>query len=125
MKLEGPDRSIPKSGAFSLVDMCHQAMEFLDAAVDLPVDKLEWQVDKAEITAVKLRDRLIELLRKDIRSMPAEQSRWREPLDHVNVAISLITGVEYPSAGIHRERIGQAKETLDKIGKMLPDRSAA
>lgn len=41
--------------------------------------------------------------------------RWWMVLERLNVALSLVVGVEYPAAGIQRSSLEQAHETLGQI----------
>jgi len=74
-------------------------------------------VDVAERAIVRVRDCLIERLREQ--GNAPEAARWRLILDQVNVALSLLAGVEYPAAGIQQQPLHQArdllKRTMDKL----------
>lgn len=78
----------------SLTVQCQEAVEALDGALDLPPQQLGREVDQVENTVVRIRDRLIEQLRHDGTSSMA--ARQRIALEHLNAALSLIAGVEYP-----------------------------
>ena len=65
---------------------------------------------------VRIRDRLIEQLRHDGTSSMA--ARQRIALEHLNAALSLIAGVEYPAAGIQRSSL---EETRDILVRVLED----
>ena len=80
----------------------------LDHALGLPPDKLGQEVDVAEREVARLRDALIERLRRG-------ELTDRQALDKTNAALSLIVGVEYPVAGLHRKSLEQARDTLREL----------
>jgi hypothetical protein len=86
---------------------CREAIRCLDRAMaELPA-KLSEDVDEAERVLARVRDRLIELARRERRRPVA--------LDRVNVALSLVVGVEYPLGGLHRDVVRQAREVVADI----------
>lgn len=97
-------------------ELYREAMDALDTACDLPPLALSREVDLAERAVAKLRDGLIEVLRAERRT--ARTAPLPRALERVNVALSLIVGVEYPATGIHRKMIEQARELL-KEAEML------
>jgi predicted RNA-binding protein with PIN domain len=99
--------------AVAASDVCRQAVTELEEALRLPPKELGEEVDQAERTVVRLRDRLIGRLRQD--AAAAEAPRWRAALDRVNAALSLIVGVEYPAAGLQRSSLEQARDTLKAV----------
>jgi hypothetical protein len=119
MRLREQDNDVMECDGVSSVKLCEKAEKILHEALDLHPDKLQEEVEEVENIFSKLRDCLIALLREDARVMPLQQSRWRKPLDHVNVAISLVTGIVYPSAGIHRVRMEEARDMIEKAKEML------
>jgi hypothetical protein len=78
-----------------------------------PRDRYQ-EVDMAERAIVLLRNGLIERLRRE--EDVDQVTRLHRGLDETNVAISLITGVEYPGAGIQEESLAQARDVLIKLG---------
>jgi TolA-binding protein len=88
-------------------------IQFIGKAMSLEPNELEREVEEAERKVVKLRDCLIERLRKDAGNV--SPSRWRKPLDQVNVALSLIAAVEYPATGIHRSYMEDATKVLRAV----------
>jgi hypothetical protein len=89
-------------------ELARSSVALLDHALGLPPAQLGQEVDEAEREIAQLRDVLIAELR-------AGQSAVREPLDRVNAALSLLVGVEYPAAGIQRDALKQARDTLAAI----------
>jgi hypothetical protein len=75
----------------------------------LPIHCLS-DVDAAERAINKLRDRLIEGVR---RAEPgAHATMLQDALDRTNIALSLIVGVEYPATGTQRKPLEMARDTL-------------
>ncbi len=70
----------------------------------------------AERIVVKQRDLLIAALRQGKGAppdfTPADQFMWQAALYRMNAALSLITGIEYPSSGVRRSVIQQAHDML-------------
>lgn len=106
----------PQSHMPSLMLHCQEAVAALDSALGLPPQQLGREVDQVENTLVWIRDRLIEQLRHDGTSAVA--TRRRVALEHLNAALSLVTGVEYPAAGIQRSSL---EEVRDILGRVLED----
>ena len=86
---------------------CEEIIRRLDRAVDEPAAKLSEDVDDAERALVRVRDRLID----DWRSGRPRPSA----LDHINVALSLVIGVEYPLGGLHRNTLRQARDVVTTV----------
>jgi hypothetical protein len=105
-------------GGPSVNRLYHEALSLLENALGLPVDQLEREVDEVERRVSKLRDGLIENLRLDLDA--DGQSRWRNPLDKVNLALAFIASVAYPSTGIHRSYMEQAKDALSGMEQHFP-----
>jgi hypothetical protein len=87
-------------------DLCRQAIQLLDAAIEKPPAELKAEVDVAECGVVAVRDALIERLRS------GSNADTRSALDHVNAALSLVVGVEYPVGGLQRGMLEQARAAL-------------
>jgi hypothetical protein len=86
------------------------AIATLEGALDLPPAELTAQVDVAERSIARFRNRLI----AELRAAPAgdDARRLRQVLDAANVALSLVAGVEYPAAGLQRTLLEQAVKVL-------------
>ena len=87
-------------------DSCREAIRLLDEALEKPPAELKAEVDVAERAVAALRDELIE------RGRAAPDASIRAALDHVNVALSLVVGLEYPMGGLQREMLIQARSAL-------------
>lgn len=93
----------------SMRDQCRTAIEGLERAETAPPLLLLREADLALRAAVNLRDTLIAQWRQDDGgSVP----RVRTALDRVNVALSLMVGLEYPTGGIERQAAKQARALL-------------
>ena len=86
--------------------LCGDAIRLLSDALDKPPAELKAEVDVAERAVVAIRDALIERLRT------APTDRARSNLERVNVALSLIVGLEYPMGGLDRSMLEQARSIL-------------
>lgn len=86
------------------------AIETLERALSLPPAELTAQVDVAERSIARFRNRLI----ADRRAAPSgdDARHVQAALDAANVALSLVAGVEYPAAGIQRTLLEQAVHVL-------------
>jgi hypothetical protein len=85
-------------------DLAREAIRLLQDAIDKPPPELKGEVDEAERAIVAVRDSLIERLRAG--------EQVRQALDRVNVALSLVVGVEYPQGGLARPMLEQARDEL-------------
>lgn len=94
----------------SLVELYQEAIELIERAKQVQPRHLSEDVDAAERAVVRLRDELIERLRSE--RAPDTAARTRAALNNVNMALSLIVGVEYPAAGIQRTLLEQAGAAL-------------
>jgi hypothetical protein len=86
--------------------LCDEAIRLLGAALDKPPAELKAEVDLAQQAIVAVRDALIDRLRKG----PTEQVRSN--LEQVNLALSLVVGVEYSMGGLNRDLLKQARSVL-------------
>ncbi|MEW6333680.1 MAG: hypothetical protein AB1558_05385 [Thermodesulfobacteriota bacterium] len=93
-----------------IVGLCQKALSKLDTALDLHPPRLLDEVDVAENAVARLRDVLIGRHRKA--QSPADGAEVKRVLDRVNTALSLIAGVIYPSGGIQRSCIEEARNLL-------------
>ena len=91
----------------TLSRFCDEAVRLLDDALGKPPAELKAEVDVAERAVVALRDALIAQRRES----PSEAVQAR--LDQVNVALSLVVGLEYPMGGLQRTMLEQARSVLD------------
>ncbi len=105
------DRHTPNEAQeVTCVEQCRTAIEALARAQQSPPLLVLREADLALRATVRLRDALIERLRRDDAS-----PHWRVALDHVNVALSLIVALEYPTGGIQREAARQARDVLKRV----------
>lgn len=95
-----------------VTDVCQAAIEALERGLQVPPMEVAEELCVAERAVVKLRDRLIDQLRRD---PGAAEPVVRSMLDRVNVALSLIVGAEYPSTGIQRQPLEAARDILHTI----------
>jgi hypothetical protein len=95
-----------------LANHCRTAIEGLERAQEAPPLMVLREADLVQRAVVDMRDLLIERLRQDD---TAAAARWRAALDRINVALSLIVGLEYPMGGIPRESAQQAREVLKSL----------
>jgi hypothetical protein len=103
----------------SFTDQCQEALTSLNRVLEILPQWRFQEVDMAERAIVRLRDSLIDRLRGE--NAPAETGRLRAALDRVNVALSLVTGIEYPAAGIQEMPLKQARDVLkDLLAEGLP-----
>jgi hypothetical protein len=94
----------------SFAGLCQESVAALEHALQVTPAELTEQVDVAERVVVRLRDSLIEWVRRDGSSV--QRTRWLSALQRVNAALSLIVGVEYPAAGFQKSLLVQARDTL-------------
>ncbi len=87
------------------------AAEALDRAAKAPWQEVIREADQAERIVVRLRNRLIDEIRQE------DARDWRLPLQRLNLSLSLIAGIEYPSSGIRRNVIEQARDVLKGMSK--------
>ncbi len=93
---------------------CQQAVQALDRALTKPWHEVMVDSDEAERLAIQVRDRLIERLRQE--NVNAEEIQaLRQILEQINISISLMVGIAYPSTGIRRPVIEQARDVLKAI----------
>lgn len=90
----------------STEDLRREAIRLLAEAIDTPPMELKAEVDRVERAVVALRDTLIDTLR----STPGADVR--RALDRVNVALSLVVGLEYPMGGLQSKLLEDARTVL-------------
>ena len=103
----------PTHETASLDDQCGQAIDKLDRAMRLHPRELEKELDQIQRDVVRLRDQLIDRLRLP-QASPAS-GKLHVALERVNIALTLIVGVEYPATSIQRSALEQARDTLKKV----------
>lgn len=96
-----------------LTRRCEEAYQAIQNVLDTPPRERNQIVDFGECAMVALRDCLITLLREE--QTEEEQKRLRQGLERANVALSLITSVEYPGTGIQEEWLEQARQVLEGL----------
>lgn len=104
----------------SLAQLGREAVRSIEQGLDLPPLQLGEEVDVAERIVSRMRDRLIDALRRDTERPDAP--RLRHALERVNVAISLLVGIEYPAAGIQLRPLEQARDVLTSLIPELEQR---
>ncbi len=87
----------------ALKEEYRRATAALERALHLPPLQVSREADIAERAIVRARDQLI--LRLHQNAEQADTSQWRETLNQVNAALSLIISLEYPIGGVPRESI--------------------
>ena|ERR1051325_10838385 len=93
----------------SLAEQCQEAINRIDHAKNLHPRELEKEADRLECEIVRLRDALIEHLRRsDVSSVAGRNAA----LEKINAALSLILTVEYPVTAIQRSALTQARDSL-------------
>ncbi len=70
-------------------------------------------IDFGERATVQLRDCLIEHYRSS--EDAPERANIRYALEQANIALSLLTGVEYPGAGIQEKPMQEARDLLKAL----------
>lgn len=89
-----------------------EAAETVAIALAKPPKQLGAEVDIAEQQVVRIRDRLIDNLR---RADTEPDDPRRAALKRVNMALSLIVGVEYAAGGIQRKPLAEAGKLLREL----------
>ncbi len=96
-----------------LIQLCQEAVTSLDNLLAAAPRERHQIVDRSEHAIVRLRDCLIERCRQE--TTGGEASALRSALDQVNIAVSLITGVEYPGTGLQEKPMVQARDILKAL----------
>ncbi len=117
MRHSTSETGLSAQSEISTAAACRDAVRLLDEALQSPPGSLNEEVDQAERRVVRLRNLLIERLRRD----EDDPSYWRRPLDRANVALSLIAAVEYPATGIHLQYMEDALKVLKDMQEILPE----
>lgn len=90
------------------VTLCADAIAALDRALHERPDTLYDDLTRAARCLVALRDALIADRRAGLPEADAH-------LQRANALLSLVVGGEYPVAGLHRDRLQQARDGLDRL----------
>ncbi len=106
-------RESPPIGEPALSEECQAAIAALERAIQAPPVQLSQEADMAQRMTVRLRDALIDRLRRE--GAAASAAQWRDALSRLNAALSLIASAEYPTSGIHRKKLEQARDTLKQV----------
>jgi hypothetical protein len=94
----------------TLVARCRAIADRLDAATALAPSPLQMQIARRERDLSQLRDGLIARLRA---AVPDDDiAHTRAALTGINIALSLVVGVEYPSGALDRTLLTQAATIL-------------
>ncbi len=96
-----------------LVLRCREAIETIEVVLNKPPRERGQAVDFGERATVRLRDCLIEQYRQS--EDAPERANIRYALEQANIALSLITGVEYPGAGIQEKPMQEARDLLKAL----------
>ncbi len=100
-------------GVDTLTQLRQEALQILDDLLATPPRERHQIIDHSEHAIVRLRDCLIESCRQE--TAGSEASALRSALDQVNIAVSLITGVEYPGTGMQEKPMVQARDILKAL----------
>ncbi len=96
----------------SLAHYCAQAIQTIEKVLATQPRQRSQLADFGERDLVRLRDCLIDQYRQ---AQPSAQERLVTALQQVNIALSLITGVEYPETGIHEPLLSEARDILKNL----------
>ncbi len=96
-----------------LIQLCQEAVQALDDLLSSPPRERRQIVDDSARAIVRLRDCLIERCRRE--TTGSEAPALRSALDQVNIAVSLITGVEYPGTGMQEKPMLQARDIIKAL----------
>jgi hypothetical protein len=89
----------------------------LNEALQKPPQQLRDELERVEALLVIVRDRLIAARRRG--EPPADQID--DALRKINMALSAIVGVEYPSAGVQRKVLEHARDMLRELPPYVND----
>ena len=103
----------PPAAMRSFAEHHQEAQRTLQGILDKPPLELRDDLDRAEVHLVAMRDEMRCLIRQEPNS-PAKSAR-QNALSRVNVALSLVSGVEYPVGGIQRSSVEQARDVLADV----------
>ncbi len=96
-----------------LVRRCREAIETIEVVLNKPPRERGQVIDFGERATVRLRDCLIEQYRQS--EDAPERANIRYALEQANIALSLLTGVEYPGAGIQEKPMQEARGILQAL----------
>ncbi len=96
-----------------LAQRCREAIETIEVVLNKPARERGQVIDFGERATVRLRDCLIEQYRQS--EDAPERANLRYALEQANIALSLLTGVEYPGAGIQEKPMQEAHDILKAL----------
>ncbi len=97
-----------------------QAGKAVEMALSLaPIQGLS-QIDPAERAIIRLRDTLI----GELRQAPNKDAAFQRALEHANLALSLVAGVEYPQTKNQRSTLEMARDALKQAQAELANPAA-
>ncbi len=85
----------------------------LEYVRNLPIEEFETGLDEVNLKIIDLRDRMISRFRQE----KINQQVYKY-LKQINLALSLIFGLEYPLTGFQRNKIEQAVAVLKPLAGM-------
>ncbi len=94
----------------TLASLHASAVQSVENILNTPPGQRNQVIDESERAIVRLRDALIEQFRQELEG--SEKETLQAALNQVNVAVSLIAGVEYPGSGAQEKPIRQSLEVL-------------
>jgi hypothetical protein len=112
-----PSKELQPDTSALLADAHQQsqlAAQILERALQKPWHEVMLDSDEAERLAIQMRDRLIARIHQGNLNS-GENQALRSVLDQLNMSLSLIVGIAYPSNGIRRPVIEQARDVLKAI----------
>ncbi len=98
-----------------VVNRCQEAGELMDHSLNVPWDVINRNVDQAERMVVGLRNVIIDELRRTNVHTPGRDERLHTLLGRINLALTLLSGIEYPSSGIRPLLIEETRDYLRNI----------
>jgi len=107
----------------SLIQLCQQANAALNEGLRAGPEQQAEPIARAERTVNRIRDALIEQLRR--RQAEEDMSAQRRNLDEVNISLSLMAGVEFPAGAIHKKKLRQARKVLKQVERSLAEAGEA
>ncbi len=96
-------------------NLAADAYKSVETALGLVPIKCLSQVDFAERAIVRMRDALIDELRRE----PNKDEKYRRALERANVALSMVVGVEYPATGSQQKSLQMACDVLREANDEL------
>ncbi|MGE0541828.1 MAG: hypothetical protein AB7R89_16780 [Dehalococcoidia bacterium] len=88
-------------------------MASIERGLEVRPDVVVTEVEPAQRAIAQVRDQLIARQRQE--GDAPNTPRLRSALDQINVALSLVIGVEYPAVGVRRASLEQARRILAEL----------